>query len=202
MGGTKTENGKRKRETRRGNRETGKWQNQRPKPNLNPSLSVTSFSSLSFSLLFPFEWLVLTSHDKLKPRKFFLPLFQQFYAYRYQVEIFIERFVLFVNAPGFVQDSVNNLLIHSCIRNRCFNINQPRIGLFFDWRRRIFVFLFIHFFSVRLFSICLFPVCFFSISLLAICFFSMGLTSVEILLEFLGSENTIITIKKKDKQQL
>ena len=59
------------------------------------------------------------------------------------------------------------------------------------------MFLSIRFFSVRLFSICLFPVCFFAISLLAICFFSMGLTAVEILLEFLESENTTITIKKK-----
>ena len=58
------------------------------------------------------------------------------------------------------------------------------------------MFLSIRFFSVRLFSICLFPVCFFAISLLAICFFSMGLTSVEILLEFLESENEIISIKK------
>ena len=58
------------------------------------------------------------------------------------------------------------------------------------------MFLSIRFFSVRLFSICLFPVCFFSISLLAICFFSMGLTAVEILLEFLWSEKTIITIKR------
>ena len=59
------------------------------------------------------------------------------------------------------------------------------------------MFLSIRFFSVRLFSIFLFPVCFFAISLLAICFFSMGLTAVEILLEFLESENTTITIKKK-----
>ena len=58
------------------------------------------------------------------------------------------------------------------------------------------MFLSIRFFSVRLFSICLFPVCFFAISLLAICFFAMGLTAVEILLEFLESENTTITIKK------
>ena len=63
------------------------------------------------------------------------------------------------------------------------------------------MFLSIRFFSVRLFSIGLFPVCFFSVFLLAICFFSIGLTPVEILLEFLWSENTIRTIRK-DKQQL
>ena len=58
------------------------------------------------------------------------------------------------------------------------------------------MFLSIRFFSVRLFSIFLFPVCFFAISLLAICFFSMGLTALKMLLEFLESENTTITIKK------